>query len=192
LALPFDFDGEYYRSQIMNYSFGGAFNSRINYLLREVKGWTYGTRSAFSGSKFAGPFTISGGFKANTTDSTMVELFNELKKYNENGITEEELSFTKNAIAQSDALKYESPMQKLNFIKRVLEYNLPKDYVAVQTKILNQITKDEVNKYAKKFLPYNNMVVVIVGDKETNLEKIKKLGFEVVEIDVNANQINKK
>ena len=74
----------------------------------------------------------------------------------------------------------------------ILEYNLPKDYVAVQTKILNQITKDEVDKYAKKFLPNNNMVVVIVGDKETNLEKIKKLGFEVVEIDVNANQINKK
>lgn len=192
MALPFDFDGEYYRSQIMNYSFGGAFNSRINYLLREVKGWTYGTRSAFSGSKFTGPFTISGGFKANTTDSTTVELFSELKKYNETGITEEELNFTKNAIAQSDALKYESPIQKLNFIKRVLEYNLPKDYVAVQTKILNQISKEEVDGYAKKFLPYNNMVVVIVGDKETNLEKIKKLGFEVVEIDVNANQINKK
>jgi hypothetical protein len=33
----------------------------------------------------------------------------ELKKYNEGGITAEELEFTKNAMAQADALKYESP-----------------------------------------------------------------------------------
>jgi len=190
IALPFDYNGSYYKGQIMNYSFGGAFNSRINFLLREVKGWTYGTRAGFSGTKYAGPYTISGGFKANTTDSAMVELFKELKKYSETGVTDEELNFTKNAIAQSDALKYESPMQKLFFIKRVLEYNLPKDYVATQTQILNNITKEEVNDYAKKYLPFNNMVVVIVGDKATNLDKVKKIGFEVVEIDANGKTVN--
>ena len=190
MALPFDYSGSYYRSQIMNYSFGGAFNSRINFLLREVKGWTYGTRAGFSGTKYAGPYTISGGFKANTTDSAMVEIFKELKKYNEGGVTDDELNFTKNAIAQSDALKYESPTQKLYFIKRVLEYNLPKDYVSVQTRILNGITKAEINDYAKKYLPYNNMIVVIVGDKATNLDKVKKLGYEVVEIDTNGKIIN--
>lgn len=190
VALPYDYNGDYYKSNIMNYSFGGAFNSRINYLLREIKGWTYGTRSGFSGTKYAGPFTISGGFKANTTDSTLVEMFKEIKKYSESGINDEELSFTRNAIAQSDALKYESPMQKLYFIKRVMEYNLPKDYVATQTQILNQITKEQVNEYAKKMLPYNNMVIVVVGDKATNLEKIKKLGYDVVEIDANGKTVN--
>jgi zinc protease len=190
IALPFDYQGDYYKSQIMNYSFGGAFNSRINYLLREVKGWTYGTRSSFSGSKFAGPYTISGGFKANTTDSTLVEIFKELKKVNESGINDDELSFTRNAIAQSDALKYESPLQKLFFIKRVLDYNLPKDYVATQTQILNTMSKEKVNEYVKKYLPYNNMAVVVVGDKATNLEKVKKLGFEVVEVDANGKAVN--
>lgn len=190
LALPYDYQGEYYKNNIMNYSFGGAFNSRINFLLRETKGWTYGTRSGFAGTKFAGPFTISGGFKANTTDSTLVEIFNELKKYTSDGINDDELAFTKNAIAQSDALKYESPMQKLGFIKRVLEYDLPKDYVATQTQILNQISKEKINEYAKKYLPYNNMVIVVVGDKAANLEKVKKLGFDVTEIDASGKQVN--
>lgn len=190
LALPYDYQGDYYTSNIMNYSFGGAFNSRINTLLREAKGWTYGTRSGFSGSKFAGPFTISGGFKANTTDSTLVELFKEMKKFTADGITDEELNFTKNAIAQSDALKYESSMQKLFFIKRLMDYDLPKDYVATQTKILNEIQKDRINQTAKKYLPYNNMIVVVVGDKDTNLEKVKKLGFDVTEIDNNGNPVN--
>ena len=96
---------------------------------------------------------------------------------------DDEITFTKNAIAQSDALKYESPQQKLGFISRVLEYNLPKDYVAKQATILNAISKTEINALAKKYLPFNNMVIVIVGDKATNLEKVKKLGLEVIEIE---------
>lgn len=183
IALPYEPLGDYYKAQIMNYSFGGAFNSRINFLLREVKGWTYGTRSGFGGSKKPGAYTLSGGFKANTTDSTLIEILKEFKKYTEGGITDEELSFTKNAIAQSDALKYESAQQKLGFINRVLEYNLPKDYVAKQTEILNAIKKEDVNALAKKYLPYNNMIIVVVGDKATNLEKVKKLGLEVIELD---------
>ena len=190
IALPFEALGDFYKSSIMNFSFAGAFNSRINFLLREVKGWTYGTRGGFSGTQFAGPYTISGGFKANTTDSTLVEIFKELKKYSEAGILEEELSFTKNAMAQSDALKYESSMQKLYFIKRVLDYNLSKDYVSKQTDLLNKINKEDINLLATKYLPFNNMVVVVVGDKATNLEKVKKLGFEVIEVDSNGKTIN--
>ena len=190
LALPYDATGDFYGCQIMNFSFAGAFNSRTNYLLREIKGWTYGTRGGFSGSKFAGPYTVSGGFKANTTDSTLVEFFKEFKNYTANGITVDELTFTKNAMMQSDALKYESPQQKLGFIKRVMDYNLSKDYVAQQTTMLSNITVEKVNALAKKYLPYDNMVVVVVGDKASNLEKIKKLGFEVVEIDANGKVIN--
>lgn len=190
MALPYEALGDFYKATIMNFSFSGAFNSRTNYLLREIKGWTYGTRGGFNGTKFKGPFTMSGGFKANTTDSTITEFFNELKKYTQSGITEEELNFTKNAMVQSDALKYESPSQKLGFIKRVLDYDLPKDYVAQQTSILNNISKEEIDQLAKKLLPYNNMIIVVVGDKASNFEKVKKLDFDVVEIDSNGKQLN--
>jgi zinc protease len=36
LAMPFDADGEYFRSNVMNYALGGNFNSRINLTLRGV------------------------------------------------------------------------------------------------------------------------------------------------------------
>jgi zinc protease len=190
ISLPFDATGEYYRSNIMNFAFAGAFNSRVNYLLREIKGWTYGTRGYFQGSRYPGPYVISGGFKANTTDSTLTEMFSELKKYTAGGVTDDELSFARNAMLQSDALKYESPLQKLGFIKRVLEYNLPKDYVSKQATILNTITKPEINALAARHLPYERMAVVVVGDKATNIEKVKKLGYEVVELDVNGKVVN--
>ena len=179
IALPFEALGDFYKSSIMNFSFAGAFNSRINFLLREVKGWTYGTRGGFSGTQFAGPYTISGGFKANTTDSTLVEIFKELKKYSEAGILEEELSFTKNAMAQSDALKYESSMQKLYFIKRVLDYNLSKDYVSKQTDLLNKINK-EINKLTQN-VSFNqqesNRILSNIQEKKPKTNSVKLLNL---------------
>jgi zinc protease len=188
--ISYDATGDFFKNSIMNFAFAGAFNSRINYLLREVRGFTYGTRGGFSGgNKFAGPYTISGGFRANSTDSSVVDLMTELKKYADAGVTDDELTFAKNAMAQSDALKYESPFQKLGFVKRILDYNLPKDFVKQQGDILNTITKAEINERAKKHLPYNNMVILVVGDKASNFDKIKALGYDITELDLNGNEI---
>ena len=190
LSLAYDATGEFFKSNIMNYSFAGAFNSRVNYILREVKGFTYGARGGFSGNKFVAPYTIGAGVKANTTDSSVVIIMDELKKYNEGGISAEELEFTKNAMAQADALKYESPQQKLGFVKRILDYDLDKTYVAKQGEIIKTITKAEIDELAKKNLPYKNMVILVVGDKATNFEKLSKLGYEIIELDVNGNKVN--
>ncbi len=190
LSQSFDATGEYFKSRIMNYTLGGAFNSRINLNLREKRGFTYGARSGFSGSKFVGPYTASAGVKGENTDSSIVEFMSEIKQFADKGITDEELSFTKNAMTQADALKYETAGQKAGFLKLISDYNLTKDYVNQQAKILNTITKAEINAIAKKQLPYNNMIIVTVGDKKTNLEKLQKLGYEIVELDANGNNIN--
>ncbi len=189
LALPYDATGEYFKSSIMNYPLAQAFNSRINVILREVKGFTYGARGYFAGNQFVGPYVLFAGVKANTTDSSVVIMMDELKKYHDNGITDEELSFTKNAMAQSEALKYESPYQKLGFIKRVVDYNLDKNYTTQQADIIKNITKDEINELAKKNIPYDKMIILVVGDKATNYEKLAKLGYELVELDVNGNKL---
>ena len=190
LSLPYDATEEYFKSNIMNYSFAGAFNSRINTILREAKGYTYGARGGFYGGKFVAPYTISTGVRANSTDSSLVIIMEELKKYSEGGINADELEFTKNALAQSDALKYESPQQKLGFVKRIIDFNLEKTYVAKQGEIIKTITKPEIDALAKKNLPYNNMVILIVGDKASNFEKLSKLGYEMIELDVNGNKVN--
>jgi zinc protease len=189
MGIPYDATGDYFKNSIMNYAFAGAFNSRINFLLREVRGFTYGVRGGFSGTKYAGPYTISGGFRANSTDSTIIDLMRELKTYADGGIKDDELTFAKNAMGQADALKYESGFQKLGFVKRILDYNLDKNYVSQQADILKSITKADVDTRAKKYLPYNNMVILIVGDKASNFDKVKKLGYDIAELDLNGNEI---
>ncbi len=189
LSLAYDATDEFFKSTIMNYAFAGAFNSRVNYLLREVKGYTYGARGGFAGNKFTGPYVISAGVRANATDSSVIDIMTELKKYNEGGINADELEFTKNAMAQADALKYEAPYQKLSFVKRILDYGLDKSYVAKQGEIIKTITKPEIDALAKKNLPYNNMVILVVGDKASNYDKLAKLGYEMIELDVNGNKV---
>jgi zinc protease len=189
ISLAYDATDEFFKSTMMNYSFAGAFNSRINTILREAKGFTYGIRGNFTGNKFAGPYTIGAGVKANTTDSSIVIIMEELKKFHDNGISAEELQFTKSALAQADALKYEAPGQKLVFIKRIVDFGLEKDYVAKQGDIIKTIDKNEIDQLAKTYLPYDKMAIVIVGDKATNYEKLSKLGYEIIELNTNGNPI---
>jgi zinc protease len=190
ISLAYDATDEYFKSTIMNYSFAGAFNSRINTILREEKGFTYGIRGGFTGGKFAGPYTISAGVKGNATDSSVVIIMEQLKKYNEGGITDDEIKFTKSAMAESDALKYEAPGQKLGFVKRIVEFDLEKTYVAKQAEVIKSINKTEIDQLAKTYLPYDKMVILVVGDKASNFEKLSKLGYEIVELDTNGNKIN--
>jgi zinc protease len=181
VALPYDAYGDFYNCQLMNFILGGTFNSRINLNLREDKGYTYGARSSFNGSKYKGPFTISAGVKANATDSSVVEMMKEIKKYKQVGITDEELNYTKNSISLSEALKYETNGQKAGFLKKIIEYNLEKDYLEKQKNILKSATKQSINATANKYLQDDKMVIVVVGNREVTLEPLKKLGYEIDE-----------
>ncbi len=189
MAMPFDALGDYHKSGIMNYVLGGAFNSRINLNLRELHGYTYGASSAFSGNKFTGPFLARSAVKSNATDSSIVEFIKEIKNYADKGITNEELTFTKNSISQNEALRYETSSQKAGFIKRILDYNLNKNFVAKQSELLKSITKKDIDILSKKYLPYNAMAIVVVGDIVKIYDGLKKLNFEIIELDTDGNLI---
>ena len=181
VALPFDAYGDFYNCQLMNFILGGTFNSRINLNLREDKGYTYGARSSFNGSKYKGPFTVSAGVKATATDSSVVEMMKEIKNYKKSGITEEELAYTKNSISLSEALRYETNSQKAGFLKRIVEYNLEKDYLEKQKNILKSATKQSINATANKYLQEDKMIIVVVGNRDLVMEPLKKLGYEIDE-----------
>jgi len=92
----------------------------------------------------------------------------------------------KNSLGQRDALSYETGFQKAGFIGRMLEYNLPADYVDQQNKILANMTKAEIDALAKKWINTSKMNILLVGDKAKTVEGVKKLGYEVVELDTDG------
>ena len=190
--MKYDATGEYYKAGLMNYILGGAFNSRLNLNLREDKGWTYGARSGFSGDKYSGDFEFSSGIKADATDSALTEVVKEMKNYAQSGMTDEEFRFMKSAIGQRDARNYETGFQKAQFIGRILDYNLPADYIDQQNKLLKKITKEELNALAKKWVDANKLNMVMVGDKAKILPSLQKLGYPIIELDVDGKTVDKK
>lgn len=185
--LKYDATGEYYLAGLMNYILGGDFNSRLNINLREDKGYTYGARSAFSSGKYNGDFVFSSGILAQATDSALVEVLKEISHYQKDGVKPDELDFMKNSIGQRDARLYETPGQKAGFINRMLEYNLPADFVTRQNSILKNLTKAKVDALAKKWLDVSKMNILLVGDKEKILPGLKKFGYEIIELDADGN-----
>ena len=57
---------DFYATTIMNMKLGGNFSGDVNLILREEKGFTYGARTRFSGSKLPGTFTASSAVRSNT------------------------------------------------------------------------------------------------------------------------------
>jgi len=179
MALPYDATGEYFKAKQMNFVLGGAFNSRINLSLREDHGWTYGAGSYFNGTEEVGPFTALAGVKKEATDSAVVEFIRILKDYAENGITDEDLAFTKNSVGQQDALKYEAGYQKTGFLNKILRFGLEKDFTDRQSEILSNLTVEDVNALAAKHVDVDRLAIVIVGDKAAIYESLSKLPYEI-------------
>lgn len=188
-SMTYDATGEYYRSYLMNFALGGAFNSRINLNLREDKGYTYGASAGFGGNAEYGSYTARAGVRSDATADSIIQFENEIRKYAESGITESELSFTRKSIGQSDARKYETPGQKLGFLAQILVYDLDESFVDEQNEILESIGKDELDALAKKHLNMEDMIIVVVGDKASILPGLEGLGYEIVELDENGNLV---
>ena len=191
-GLKYDATGNYYRAMLTNYVLGGDFNSRLNINLREDKGWTYGARSGFSGDEYSGDFAFSSGIRADATDSALIEVMKEISNYAATGIKADELAFMKNSLGQRDARSYETGFQKAAFIGRILNYNLPANYVDQQNKILAKITKAEIDAVAKNMLHPDKMNILLVGDKVKILPGVKKLGYDIIELDADGKKIEKK
>ncbi len=187
-GTTYDHNGNYYKSVLANYPLGGAFNSRLNIYLREEKGWTYGARSFFSGDKYTGSYNFSGGIKVEPTDSALVDILNIISNYKAKGITPEELNFTKSALTNNEALKYETGFQKAGFLSLIQTYNLPANFKDQQQKILDNIKAEEINKTANLMIPAtDDFIILLVGDKAKIQPAVEKKGFKVILLDANGN-----
>jgi len=188
--VTYDAAGEYWERYLMNYALGGAFNSRINLNLREDKGYTYGARSNFSATKLPGPFTASASVRTDATADSVVQFINEITDYRENGITPDELQFTKDAIGQSEARDYETPGQKARLLDQIITYDLPSDFVRQQQAVISGMTEEKILQLAQEHLPLNKMKILVVGDKEVVGESLAELGYPIVELDEEGNPVN--
>ena len=160
----------------MNMKLGGNFSGDVNLVLREEKGFTYGARTRFSGSKFPGKFTASSGVRSNTTEES-INIFKDLMTAYCDPIAEEDLDFTKNVLLKSNARRFETLGALRGMISNIATYGFPFDYIKDQEEIVRNMTVESHNELARKLIRPNEMIYLVVGDGATQLDGLKSLGF---------------
>lgn len=182
-------DPDYYAATVMNYKLGGSFSGNVNLVLREEKGYTYGARSYFSGSKIPGSFTATSSVRTNTTFESTKIFMEEMENYRD-GISQEDLDFTKNALIKSNARRFETLYSLIGMLETRSNYGFEADYIKKEEDIIRNMTLDEHKALAQKYITPSKMKYLIVGDAATQFEQFKDAGFDEVKlIDKDANEV---
>lgn len=172
---------DFYPATVMNYKLGGSFAGNVNMVLREEKGYTYGARTGFRGTGIPGPFTASASVRSSATEES-VQIFKDLMEQYRNGITVEELTFTKNALIKSNARNFETLRALTGMLADIAEYNLPFDYVKNEEATVKEMTLERHKELAVKYVVPERMYYVIAGDASTQMKPLEKIGFGKVEV----------
>jgi len=171
-------DPDYYPATVANYILGGGgFASRLTQELREGKGYTYGIRSSFAGSKSAGPFIIASGVRSNVTlEST--QLVKKILQDYAPTYSAADLETTRNFLVKSNARAFETAEAKLGMLDNISKYGWRADYVKDRERIVKSMTLPQVQALSQKYLDPSKMVWLVVGDAKTQLPRMKELGFD--------------
>ncbi len=163
--------------RVMSMILGGYFSSRINQNLREAKGWTYGARASIGPDKIVGNFIASTEARNSVTDSVVTEMLGELKSMRNEKVTDAELESAKKFLIGSFARSLESPQTIAEFALNVQMENLSEDYYKTYLQKINEVTKEDIQNVAKKYLMPDNAYVVIVGKAEEVADNLKKFSL---------------
>ncbi|MCU0370435.1 MAG: insulinase family protein [Bacteroidales bacterium] len=178
---PSRYDEDYYAVTVMNHKLGGSFNSHVNLVLREEKGFTYGARTTFSGTYIPGTFMASSSVRSSATFES-VGIFKRLMEEYRKGISAEDLEFTKNALNKSKAREFETLGSKMKMLQEIGMYNLPPDYVREQERIVSEMTLEQHRALALRYIDPGRMYYVIAGDAATQMDALKEIGFGTPEL----------
>lgn len=170
-------DKDYYPAVVMNYILGGGgFASQLTQQLREGKGYTYGIGSGFTGTKTAGPFTISSSVRTNVTLESAQLIKDILRNYGKN-FSEKDLETTKSFLIKSNARAFETAGSKLGLLENISKYGWKPGYIKERETIVNNMTVAQIRDLSQKYLNADKMIWLIVGDAKTQLSRLKELGF---------------
>jgi predicted Zn-dependent peptidase len=167
---------DYFPLLVMNQVFGAGPAARLFRNLREDKGYTYGAYSGFSTSKYPGVLIASAQVRTEVTEGAMKEFMYEINRIRDERVTADELENSKRALAGSFALSLEQPATLLQNIVAQTLYGLPADYWDTYPQRIADVTADDVQRVAQKYLDPQKLQIIAVGDAAKVRESLLKYG----------------
>ncbi len=183
---------DYFAISVMNHILGGLFQSRLNHLIREVKGYSYGVGSGFDFGRGPGAFTAGGDIVSEKTDSAFIDFMNELRGVQGGKpFTEDEIVQGKESLIQGLPRRFASVDGVGGAISGLYLNSLPDSYYQEYAGRINAVTADDLVRVAKKYIDLNNINIIVVGDRATIEEPLRKTGIApIVVLDIEGKRIS--
>lgn len=168
--------------EVMNAAFGGLFTSRVNDLLREQKGYTYGTYSRLSNSRTHGHIVIRGSIRADVTGAAISDIFGEIDGVKTKPIRGDE--FAKARVSQLLTLPamFESVGNVASSLAYIYGYRLPPTYFNDFASRVQKVDETVVAKMAEKYLKRDDFKVIVVGDRKSITQQLAPLKLAPQEV----------
>ena len=164
---PFNIEKEdRFKAKIATHILGsGGFGSRLMEEIRVKRGFAY---SAYARNSFSKTKNILSGYmqtKIENTNEAIKTLKDEISKFVNKGISEEELLSAKQFLIGSEPLRNETMAQRLN--RKFNEYyqNLGEDYFTKELDLIKNVTLKEINEFIKSHTEIENSSIAVVTKK---------------------------
>lgn len=164
---------DYVALQVTNSLLGGSFASRITSNIREDKGYTYSPYSTIQDKINNALWVEQADVTSEHTGASLQEIAKEIKRLQNEPPAKPELEGIQNYMAGIFVLQNSSPggiIGQLNFIDK---HGLNDSYLTDRVKNIYAVTPDKVAQITKDNFKYEDMTLVMVGDKKL-LEKQRK------------------
>jgi predicted Zn-dependent peptidase len=170
------------------YCLGGTLTSRLDRVLREEKGYTYGVRafaqvlrSAPDGSG-AAMLAISGSVDTPNTGPALDDLWKVLRTLAAEGLTDAERDVAVQNLVGVAPLKFETAAAVASSLADQVEQHLPDDYQATLYQQLAATGTVEATAAVVNAFPPDRLVTVLVGDAARIAEPVRALGIGEVTV----------
>ncbi|WP_148639332.1 M16 family metallopeptidase [Aquimarina longa] len=181
-------DPEFNNLDYANEILGKGSSSQLFQTLRINKGYTYGAYSFIRSQKNISPFYITTNVRTNATLPSLKIIKEMITSYSTN-FSKKDVKVTKSKILKRSTRNYEGLNDKLNILREMSKYNKPASFIEDDQKELIEMSESDFKTIISKHIKEDKMIYVIVGDKASQFEEIKKLNKIIIELDINGNRI---
>ncbi|HYZ54211.1 MAG TPA: pitrilysin family protein [Streptosporangiaceae bacterium] len=175
------------------YCLGGTLTSRLDRVLREEKGYTYGVRAfqqvlqstaphAVDGAAGASVLAISGSVDTVSTGPALDDLWTVLRGLAAEGLTETERDMAVQNLVGVAPLEYETAAPVAGTLADQVEQHLPDDYQAQLYARLAETGTAEATAAVVAAFPGSRLVTILVGDASQIKAPVEALGIGEVTV----------
>ena len=157
-------DPEYMPASLGNNILGQfGMMGRIGEVVREKSGLAYYAYSSLSAGIGPGSWEVSAGVNPQNVKQALDLIKDELKRFVQEGVTEDELADSKANFVGRLPLSLESNGGVANALLNIERHQLGVDYYRRYPAFVNEVTREDVLNTARKFIDVDRLAIAVAG-----------------------------